>query len=224
MSNKRHVDIVDDEASVRELLALLLSTAQIESRDIRLGGRLSRNAPQDEPACVILDNQLPGLSGIGLLKRIAAADGRHRGHPDHRTCRRSDRGLGDEMRRIPFCSRSHSTPKRCWSRSRTRWRGPSRPATASPRSRSSGREAPSSPSASRKSSRCWSEGLPTKMIARQLGITPRTTEHHRAAVMHKMQRPQHFSSRADGAEFRFAWQRVVGIFRHFRGPRRAINI
>jgi two-component system response regulator FixJ len=31
------------------------------------------------------------------------------------------------------------------------------------------------------------EGLPTKAIARQLGITPRTAEHHRAAVMHKMQ-------------------------------------
>jgi two-component system response regulator FixJ len=31
------------------------------------------------------------------------------------------------------------------------------------------------------------EGLPTKLIARQLGISARTTEHHRAAVMQKMQ-------------------------------------
>ncbi len=31
------------------------------------------------------------------------------------------------------------------------------------------------------------DGLPTKLIARQLGITPRTAEHHRAAVMHKLQ-------------------------------------
>ena len=31
------------------------------------------------------------------------------------------------------------------------------------------------------------DGLPTKLIAHRLGITPRTAEHHRAAVMHKMQ-------------------------------------
>ena len=31
------------------------------------------------------------------------------------------------------------------------------------------------------------EGLPTKLIAERLGITTRTAEHHRAAVLHKMQ-------------------------------------
>jgi two-component system, LuxR family, response regulator FixJ len=31
------------------------------------------------------------------------------------------------------------------------------------------------------------EGLPTKLIAYRLGISTRTTEHHRAAVMQKMQ-------------------------------------
>ena len=31
------------------------------------------------------------------------------------------------------------------------------------------------------------DGLPTKLIARHLGISTRTIEHHRAAVMQKMQ-------------------------------------
>ena len=31
------------------------------------------------------------------------------------------------------------------------------------------------------------EGLPTKLIAHQLGISSRTAEHHRAAVIQKMQ-------------------------------------
>ena len=31
------------------------------------------------------------------------------------------------------------------------------------------------------------EGLPTKVISNRLGISARTTEHHRAAVMQKMQ-------------------------------------
>jgi two-component system response regulator FixJ len=31
------------------------------------------------------------------------------------------------------------------------------------------------------------EGLPTKFIAQQLSISSRTTEHHRAAILQKMQ-------------------------------------
>src|SRR5277367_2465728 len=75
MAHRRHVAIVDDEAHVRESLALLLSTAQIESRTYASAEDFLACAPLDESACVILDNQLPGLSGIGLLKRIAAASG-----------------------------------------------------------------------------------------------------------------------------------------------------
>ncbi len=75
MPHRRHVAIVDDEASVRESLALLLSTARIESRTFASAEDYLASVPPDESTCVILDNQLPGLSGIGLLKRIAAAHG-----------------------------------------------------------------------------------------------------------------------------------------------------
>lgn len=75
MPRRRHVAIVDDEASVRELLALLLSTAQIGSQTFASAEDYLASVPLEESTCLILDNQLPGLSGIGLLKRIAAADG-----------------------------------------------------------------------------------------------------------------------------------------------------
>jgi FixJ family two-component response regulator len=65
--------IVDDEAKVRDALTLLLSTAQIESRSYGSAEEYLTLNLLKEPACILLDNQLPGISGIELLKQIAAA-------------------------------------------------------------------------------------------------------------------------------------------------------
>ena len=73
MSHRRLVHIVDDEVKVRDSLALLLSTAQIETRTYPSAEDYLASVRWDEPACVVLDNQLPGLSGIDLVKRIAEA-------------------------------------------------------------------------------------------------------------------------------------------------------
>ena len=73
MSPRRLVHIVDDEARVRDALALLLSTAQSESQTFASAEEYLASVRGDESACVVLDNQLPGLSGIDLLKRIAEA-------------------------------------------------------------------------------------------------------------------------------------------------------
>ena len=72
MLHERRVHIVDDEAKVRDALTLLLSTAQIESRSYGSAEEYLNLNPVTEPACVLLDNQLPGMSGIELLKRIVA--------------------------------------------------------------------------------------------------------------------------------------------------------
>ena len=71
MPYERWVHIVDDEATVRDSLAVLLSTAGIMSRAYASAEEYLATVPLSEPACVILDNQLPGLSGMELLKRIA---------------------------------------------------------------------------------------------------------------------------------------------------------
>jgi CheY-like chemotaxis protein len=70
MPRERCVHIVDDEARVRDALTLLLSTAQIESRCYASAEEYLASVPLKEPACILLDNQLPGMSGIELLKRI----------------------------------------------------------------------------------------------------------------------------------------------------------
>ena len=73
MLRERCVHIVDDEAKVRDSLTLLLSTAQIESRSYGSAEEYMTAHPLKDPACILLDNQLPGMSGMDLLRRIVAA-------------------------------------------------------------------------------------------------------------------------------------------------------
>jgi len=73
MPRERCVHIVDDEVRVREALTVLLSTAEIESRSYGSAEEYLESTQLTEPACVLLDNQLPGMSGIELLKRIVDA-------------------------------------------------------------------------------------------------------------------------------------------------------
>src|SRR4051794_1117244 len=67
------VFVVDDEASVRESVAILVRWA---------GWRVKAFAPADEflsnlkfeaPSCVIVDVQLPGLSGLDLQQRLTSS-------------------------------------------------------------------------------------------------------------------------------------------------------
>ena len=73
MKARRSVHIIDDEAEVRDALTLLLSTAQIESRSYGSAEEYLTLNRLNEPACILLDNQLPGMSGIELLRQIVAA-------------------------------------------------------------------------------------------------------------------------------------------------------
>jgi FixJ family two-component response regulator len=186
MPHNRHVAIVDDEASVRQSLALLLSTAQIESRTFASAEDYLASVPPDESACVILDNQLPGLSGIGLLKRISAAAADTAvilitGHADVPTAVSAMRSGAFHFVQKPLdpeallltveeaLARTEESRDRQTQAQEFR----SRCALLTQRER--------------EVFALLVDGLATKLIAHRLGITPRTTEHHRAAVMHKMQ-------------------------------------
>jgi FixJ family two-component response regulator len=186
MSHRRLVHIVDDEARVRDALALLLSTAQIESRSYASAEEYLASVQWGEPACVVLDNQLPGLSGIDLLKRIAEAASDTAvimitGYADVPTAVAAMRAGAYHFVEKPIDAEALLlTVEEALARSdkilnskaeaqeiRSRW------AVLTQRER--------------ETFNLLIEGLPTKLIAHRLGITPRTAEHHRAAVMHKMQ-------------------------------------
>jgi two-component system response regulator FixJ len=186
MSHRQLVHIIDDEVRVRDALALLLSTAQIESRSYASAEEYLASVQWDEPACVVLDNQLPGLSGIGLLKRIAEAASdiaviMITGYADVPTAVAAmregayhfvEKPIDPEALLITVVEALARSDKILNSKAPAQ-EIRSRCALLTQRER--------------ETFNLLVEGLPTKLIAERLGITPRTAEHHRAAVMHKMQ-------------------------------------
>ena len=65
------VFIVDDEPSVREALRRLLSSAGFAVETYGSALEFLDRALPDAPSCLVLDVNLPGLSGLDLQKRMA---------------------------------------------------------------------------------------------------------------------------------------------------------
>jgi two-component system, LuxR family, response regulator FixJ len=186
MLHERCVHIVDDEAKVRDALTLLLSTAQIESKSYGSAEEYLSLHPLKERACVLLDNQLPGMSGIELLRRIVAATSNSTvimitAYGDVPTAVLAMKAGAFHFVQKPFdaeallatvedalsladISRGDSDEIREFN---------ARQALLTQRER--------------EVLALLLEGLPTKLIAHELRISSRTAEHHRAAVIQKMQ-------------------------------------
>ena len=186
MLHERRVHIVDDEAKVRDALTLLLSTAQIESRSYGSAEEYLNLNPVNEPACILLDNQLPGMSGIELLKRIVAATSNSTvimitAYGDVPTAVLAMKAGAFHFVQKPFDAEALLTAvEEALSRSDETDEAPleikgfkARQALLTQRER--------------EVLALLLEGLPTKLIAHHLRISSRTAEHHRAAVIQKMQ-------------------------------------
>ena len=186
MLNERCVHIVDDEAKVRDALTLLLSTAQIESRSYCSAEEYLTSHPLKEPACILLDNQLPGMSGIELLRRVVAATRdlsviMITAYGDVPTAVLAMKAGAFHFVQKPFDAEALlATVEEALSRGHDGDDAPfeinefkARQALLTQRER--------------EVLALLLEGLPTKLIAHQLRISSRTAEHHRAAVIQKMQ-------------------------------------
>jgi FixJ family two-component response regulator len=69
------IAIVDDDSSVREGLQSLIRSAGLRAEIFGSAQEfLARRAVDAPPSCLILDLQLPGLSGLDLQKRMAEID------------------------------------------------------------------------------------------------------------------------------------------------------
>ena len=186
MLHERRVHIVDDEAKVRDALTLLLSTAQIESNSYDSAEEYLTSNPLKEPACILLDNQLPGMSGIELLKHIVAATSNSKvimitAYGDVPTAVLAMKAGAFHFVQKPFDAEALlATVEEALSRSDEAGDAPlemkgfkARQALLTQRER--------------EVLALLLDGLPTKLIADQLRISSRTAEHHRAAVIQKMQ-------------------------------------
>ena len=64
------VHVIDDDEALRELLAFLLRTADIEAKSYASAAAFLDALPLKGLTCIITDVRMPGLSGIDLLRRV----------------------------------------------------------------------------------------------------------------------------------------------------------
>jgi FixJ family two-component response regulator len=186
MPRERCVHIVDDEVRVREALTVLLSTAGIESRSYGSAEEYLDSTQLAETACVLLDNQLPGMSGIELLKRIIKATPNSSvimitGFGDVPTAVLAMKTGAFHFVQKPFDAEALLTSvEEAFSRADKERDGQSQIAELKARyALLTKRE--------QEVLALVLDGVNTKLIARRLAISVRTAEHHRAAIMQKMQ-------------------------------------
>jgi Response regulator len=68
------VIIVDDDSSMRTMIARLLDSVGMKSISYSAPEEFLSTSPPDDPACVVLDVQMPGLSGLDLQRELAKAE------------------------------------------------------------------------------------------------------------------------------------------------------
>ena len=68
------VIIVDDDSSMRTMIARLLDSVGLKSISFSAPEEFLRTSPPNDPACVVLDVQMPGLSGLDLQRELAKAE------------------------------------------------------------------------------------------------------------------------------------------------------
>jgi FixJ family two-component response regulator len=71
MENRRSfVAVVDDEESVRKALIRLLRAANMDAESFASGEAFLSSLDKFRPDCVVLDLQMPGLTGRDVQKRL----------------------------------------------------------------------------------------------------------------------------------------------------------
>lgn len=64
------VHVIDDDEAVRHSLAFLLSTARMEVRTYESAAAFLSALPSVGSGCIVTDVRMPGISGVDLLRRL----------------------------------------------------------------------------------------------------------------------------------------------------------
>ncbi len=179
------VHVVDDDASVRESLALLLESAGFSVRSYDSATAFLRAASDCGVGCALIDVQMPGLSGLELQRRMSELGIRlpavvMTGHGDVPVAVEALKAGALDFLEKPFeeshlleaVSSAIAVSQREHVESAAVADIAARIATLTPREREVLDRLVA--------------GQPNKTIAYDLGSSPRTVEVHRARVMEKM--------------------------------------
>jgi two-component system response regulator FixJ len=69
-ARRRIVHVIDDDEGLRESLAFLLRSAELEVRSFDSAKVFLAKLPDAVPGCVVTDVRMPDMSGIELLRRL----------------------------------------------------------------------------------------------------------------------------------------------------------
>ena len=180
------VHIVDDDEAMRDSLLFLLDSAGLEARAYDSAASFLNALPGLEPGCILTDVRMPQINGLEMVRRVKAVGVElpvivMTGHADLALAIEAMRAGVIDFLEKPFedevllsalragLGRGEADRQRAQGRQDVRDR----------RAALSGREAEVLDG--------LLAGKPNKIIAYDLGISPRTVEIYRANVMTKMQ-------------------------------------
>ena len=179
------VFVVDDDRSVRTSLATLLAAEDYAVESFASAAEYLARGPHLGPTCVVLDVQLPGLTGLALQKQLTE-EGRTEqivfitGHGD------IPMGIGAMKRgAVDFLPKPFSDAELLSAVANALARSAEHQRQHGEAVESRARMAKLTPRES-EVLRLVIAGLLNKQIAAELGITLRTIKTHRARVMQKM--------------------------------------
>jgi two-component system response regulator FixJ len=185
MNAEGQVSIVDDDARLRDSVGVLLSTAGIAVRGFATAEEFLGSQAAQQPGCLLLDVRLPGMSGLELLTRLKELGGQHvvvmiTGHGDIPMAVAAMRAGAFHFAEKPFDPDAFlSIVGEAIDRVETL-------VDSLEQSRESAERCALLSAREKQVLDLLVEGRPSKLIAYDLGISTRTAEHHRSAVMRKM--------------------------------------
>lgn len=186
MDDNQHVHIVDDDDAVRQALLLLMESEDIPAKAYASAEEFLEQHAETEPGCLLLDVRMPGMNGLQLLELLKEKHVRIpvifiTGHGDVVMAVQAMKLGASDFIEKPFDNESllrsvHICFKECIELNCTQ-----------ELERKMKSKISSLTKREREVMELLVEGKQNKVIARDLDISPRTVELHRAKVMEKLQ-------------------------------------
>jgi two-component system response regulator FixJ len=186
MRNELFVHVVDDDPAIRDSLSFLLDTADISTRTYDSAPALLAQADRLEPGCILTDVRMPEMNGLEMVRRLTEIGVRHpvivmTGHADVPLAIEAMRAGVKDFIEKPFDDEALLTSIR---------------SALTEGGEADQQESQQAELRTRLASLSAREkqvldglvaGQANKVIAYDLGLSPRTVEVYRANVMTKMQ-------------------------------------